>query len=165
MKTVKETFQDAVVQLEPLYGGAESESIMRILLEDAFSLSDTGSPLPFTGSGRLQAFLDRLLKHEPLQYILGQADFYGLKFKVDQRVLIPRQETEDWYTQNKPVHASAQIFPARRRQRGGCSRNRWYRQRSGMHDREDQAEWVPKLFRPAAFWLCRRQSWQSSGHL
>ena len=95
MKTVKETFQDAVLQLEPVYGGTESESMMRILLEDAFSLSNAGSALTFTGTDRLQVFLDRLLKHEPLQYILGQADFYGLKFKVDQRVLIPRQETEE----------------------------------------------------------------------
>jgi release factor glutamine methyltransferase len=38
--------------------------------------------------------LDRRLASEPLQYILGETEFYGIKYKCDRRALIPRPETE-----------------------------------------------------------------------
>ena len=39
-------------------------------------------------------FISRRLKHEPIAYILGEKEFYGLNFKVDKNTLIPRPETE-----------------------------------------------------------------------
>ena len=42
----------------------------------------------------LQTIVDRRLSGEPLAYIVGQREFYGLTLEVDSHVLIPRQETE-----------------------------------------------------------------------
>ncbi|MBU1298991.1 MAG: peptide chain release factor N(5)-glutamine methyltransferase [Bacteroidetes bacterium] len=51
-------------------------------------------PLTNTELALYKSYFKRRLDHEPLQYIIGEARFMGLKFKVDKRVLIPRQETE-----------------------------------------------------------------------
>ena len=45
-------------------------------------------------SVELQSLVDRRLSGEPLAYIVGQREFYGLALEVDSRVLVPRQETE-----------------------------------------------------------------------
>ncbi|MEW6162439.1 MAG: peptide chain release factor N(5)-glutamine methyltransferase [Nitrospirota bacterium] len=44
--------------------------------------------------GKIDEFMERRSKREPLQYILGYVDFYGLKIKIGEGVLIPRPETE-----------------------------------------------------------------------
>ena len=44
---------------------------------------------------KFQKAIDRLKNYEPIQYILGDTEFYGLKFKVNSSVLIPRPETEE----------------------------------------------------------------------
>lgn len=43
---------------------------------------------------RFSSLLLSRVRREPLQYLLGTQSFYGLDFKVDERALIPRQETE-----------------------------------------------------------------------
>ncbi len=55
------------------------------------SLSDAVSPESRTAA---MAFVRRREEGEPLAYVTGHREFYGLDFRVDGRVLIPRQETE-----------------------------------------------------------------------
>ena len=57
-------------------------------------LASHANQLSPSATATLKKMLKRRERREPLAYILGEKEFYGLKFQVDQRVLIPRPETE-----------------------------------------------------------------------
>lgn len=93
----KTAYEDALKTLTDTYPAGEAKSMLKIIFEDVYKIysPDNKRKINDHELERLNEIVNRLLNHEPLQYILGQADFYGLKFKVDQNVLIPRQETEE----------------------------------------------------------------------
>ena len=86
-----------IEQLTHRYGAGEAKAIARIVLEDAFEKKWTTDDEQLTVAEvqHLENITARLVGGEPVQYVLGQADFFGLKFKVNPDVLIPRQETEE----------------------------------------------------------------------
>ena len=59
-----------------------------------FVLAHPEFQLTMTQEKRCEQLVKRRINHEPLAYILGHKEFYGLDFKVNKNVLIPRPETE-----------------------------------------------------------------------
>ena len=84
-----------------MYSRLEAASIASWVFEDVLNLRkhemilSQNQAIAKEDRKRLHETLERLLHHEPLQYILGYTYFYDMKLKVDANVLIPRPETEE----------------------------------------------------------------------
>jgi len=60
----------------------------------------------------LESAIQKLKTEQPIQYILGETEFYGLLFKVNENTLIPRPETEelvDWIIQDQIIDNNKQL--------------------------------------------------------
>lgn len=87
-------------ELKQHYGTAEGYGLYRLVMEECFGLTHTDillgkdNQISEENQARLLEITGRLLKNEPVQYVLGYADFCGHRFAVRPGVLIPRPETE-----------------------------------------------------------------------
>jgi release factor glutamine methyltransferase len=98
---MKTTFRFIQEQLQDYYPEAEIKSFSYLILESVCNMDKTSvlrrkdTQLSLNENFRIQEIIEELKKYRPIQYILGETEFYGLRFKVDENVLIPRPETEE----------------------------------------------------------------------
>ena len=94
------TYSEIWHRIAPSYEDGEARAIARILIEELFGLSYTDivcgatEELSADDTLRLDTAVRRIEQGEPLQHVLGYADFCGNRFGVNASVLIPRPETE-----------------------------------------------------------------------
>ena len=93
--------RDIWKRLTPLYDAGEAKAIVRWVLDVRFGLTMAdilcGKVEEFSEAAQteLEAMMARLAEGEPVQYVLGVADFCGRQFRVAPGVLIPRPETAE----------------------------------------------------------------------
>ena len=98
IKNYKELFK---TELLPIYDEQELDSFFYIILEKLHGLKRIDlalNPETVMDGIHLKQWKNIVLdlkKQKPIQYILGETEFYGLRFEVNENTLIPRQETEE----------------------------------------------------------------------
>ena len=80
----REIISWAYISIDFIFGYDRSECIINSDKEISIDISD-----------KINQIIYALKENIPIQYILGEAEFYGLKFKVNEHTLIPRPETEE----------------------------------------------------------------------
>lgn len=113
------TYRELWRTLEPLYGNGEARAITDYVLDVCFGLSKAdilcGAVEEMTAekTAELNKIFSRLTEGEPVQYVLGRAEFSGRWFNVRPGVLIPRPETEElcaWITADSKASASPKVL-------------------------------------------------------
>ena len=99
--TIDEARGKIVQSIDKIYGEDEAKNIAELLLEHITNLPlieriiKKNEHLPAKQEELLNESIRRLEDHEPVQYIIKESWFAGIRFYVDRNVLIPRPETEE----------------------------------------------------------------------
>lgn len=115
LNALKNYFRES---LSDLYSQAEINTFFNWLVEDQLKLKPVDVQLQTTReidkekTAVFRNLIQRLKQEEPIQYILGYTEFYGLQFRVNPEVLIPRPETEellDWVVKDHKTQGQKNI--------------------------------------------------------
>lgn len=99
--TVQEATYFLLNQLRTVYSDGEASQVTDWVMEHltgskkAERMLYKNAAITEKEEDLLHQYTKRLLEHEPVQYVLNESWFCGLKFFVDRNVLIPRPETEE----------------------------------------------------------------------
>ena len=101
MTTLKQYKEQFIGKLIDTYPITEIDTFFTYLVEEYLELQridiimKPDFEIPTEKEAVLNNALERLLNEEPIQYIIGHTEFFGLPFKVNNHTLIPRPETEE----------------------------------------------------------------------
>ena len=93
--TIKSAFDYTVFSLLGTYDRSEATNISRLIFKEVFDITNTSKLEEFEQKEELESIINRLKHSEPMDYIIGNTNFYGYEFMVNENVLIPRPETEE----------------------------------------------------------------------
>ena len=89
------------IELDAIYGKHEVDSFFYLCTEHYLSIPriqltlEPGLAITKSETDTFFKVIEHLKQQKPIQYLLGETEFFGLRFKVNDNVLIPRQETEE----------------------------------------------------------------------